>query len=73
MKGNINISENDIDPTQRTGKAYADNMNKKQSKPIILRFTSFPKYKLIYCRKKTKRCQIQGWFNKKETHSSCKS
>ena len=42
MKGNINISENDIDPTQRTGKAYADNMNKKQSKPIILRFTSFP-------------------------------
>ena len=60
MKGNINISENDIDPTQRTGKAYADNMNKKQSKPIILRFTSFPKYKLIYCRKKTKKCQIQG-------------
>ena len=56
MKGNINISENDIDPTQRIGKAYADNMNKKQSKPIILRFTSFHKYKLIYCRKKTKRC-----------------
>ena len=57
----------------RIGKAYADNMNKKQSKPIILRFTSFHKYKLIYCRKKTKRCQNQGWFNKKEAHSSYKS
>ena len=40
-KGNINISENDIDRVHRIGKPYVDNTIKKQCKSIIVKFTSF--------------------------------
>ena len=42
-KGNINISENDIDRAHRIGKPYVDNTSKKQCKSIIVKFTSFRK------------------------------
>ena len=40
-KGNMNISENDIDRAYRNGKPYVDNNSKNQCKSIIVRFTSF--------------------------------
>ena len=40
-KGNINISENDIDHAHRIGKPYVDDTSKKQCESIIVRFTSF--------------------------------
>ena len=52
-KGNINISENDIDRAHRIGNPYVDNISKKQRKSIIVRFTSFYKRTLVYRRKKS--------------------
>ena len=52
-KGNINISENDIDRAHRTGKSYGDNISKKQCKSIIVRFTSSCKCTLVYHGKKS--------------------
>ena len=40
-KGNMNISENDIDRAYRNGKPYVDDNSKNQCKSIIVRFTSF--------------------------------
>ena len=51
-KGNINISENDIDRAHRIGKPYMDNISKKQCKSIIVRFTSFRKRTLVYRKRK---------------------
>ena len=52
-KGNISISKNDIDCMFRIGKPYVDNISKKHCKSIIVRFTSFHKLTLVYCRKKS--------------------
>ena len=52
-KGNINISENDIDRAHRIGNPYVDNISKKQCKSIIVRFTFFYKRTLVYRRKKS--------------------
>ena len=46
-KGNMNISENDIDRAYRIGKPYVDNNSKNQCKSIIVRFTSFQKRTLV--------------------------
>ena len=51
-KGNINISENDIDRAYRIGKPDVDNISKKQYKCIISRFTSFCKRTSLVCRGK---------------------
>ena len=51
-KGNINISENDIDRGDRIGKPYVDDISKKQCKSIIVRFTSFRERTLVYRGKK---------------------
>ena len=40
-KGNMNISENDIDRAYRNGKPYVDDNSKNQCKSTIVRFTSF--------------------------------
>ena len=53
-KGNINISENDIDRAHRISKPYVHNTSKKQCKSIIVRFTSFRKRTLW--KEEYKRC-----------------
>ena len=52
-KGNINISEIDIDRAHRIGKPSVDNISKKQCKSVIVRFTSFRKRTLVYRGKKS--------------------
>ena len=52
-KGNINISENDIDRAHRIVKPYVDNTSKKQCKSIIVKFTSFRKRTVAYRGKKS--------------------
>ena len=52
-KGDINISENDIDRAHRIGNPYVDNISKKQCKSIIVGFTSCYKRTLVYRRKKS--------------------
>ena len=51
-KGNISISENDIDRAHRMGKTCVDIISKKQCKSLIARFTSFRKGTLVYHGKK---------------------
>ena len=67
-KGNISISENDIDRAHRIGKPYVDNISKNQWKSVIVRFTSFHKPTLVSRKKKSmKDVKLKVDLTKKDT------